>query len=82
MKKSFYLPTKKPNDELMWTNVLPKDVIDRDEYWWGERVVNVWLENECSWIKPETYFAHIKTFDYLKRISPLISQDMKQTTYV
>lgn len=68
MEKSFYLPTKTPNDELMWTNILPKNVTDLDEYWWGERVVNVWLESECSWVKPETYFAHVKTFDYIKHL--------------
>ena len=69
MEKSFYLLIKTPNDELMWTNILPKNVTDRNEYWWGERVVNVWLESECSWVKPETYFAHVKTFDYIKHLT-------------
>lgn len=75
MEKSFYLPTKYPNDELMWANILPKDITKRDEYWWGERVVNIWLESECCWVKPKTYFAHIKTFDYIKHLT--IPEDLE-----
>lgn len=78
MEKSFMLPTSNPNDELMWLNVLPKEVVQKDGFWWGDYVVNVWLENECSWVTSNTYFAHVKTFDYYKCLEPLIKKNSCQ----
>lgn len=71
MEKSFNNPTSEPNDELMWLSVLPKQIRKKKEFWWGDYVVNVWLEDECSWVTPNTYFAHVKTFDYYKHLEPL-----------
>ncbi len=68
MEKSFETNVNSSNDEMLWRSVLPEDVVNKPEFWWGDRVVNVWLKNECSWAKPETYFAHVKTFAYWKRI--------------
>ncbi|MEZ4468942.1 MAG: hypothetical protein R3F43_32050 [bacterium] len=30
-----------PNDELLWASVLPSDVQDREEFWWGDRAVQI-----------------------------------------
>ncbi len=69
MERSFSSQVSNPNDELLWTSVLPKDVVHLKEFWWGDKVVNVWLKSECSWIKKETYFVHVKTFSYLKQLN-------------
>jgi hypothetical protein len=68
MEKSFYAKVSSPNDELMWQAVLPKEVVNLKQFWWEDMVTNVWLESECAWIKKNTYFAHVKTFSYFKRL--------------
>jgi hypothetical protein len=68
MEASFSIATSVHNDELMWKEVLPHDITEKKEYWLGDFVVNVWLESECAWVTPETYFAHVKTFDYVKHL--------------
>ena len=78
MEKSFTIPTSTPNDELMWLTVLPKKIVQKKEFWWEDYVVNVWLESECSWVTPNTYFAHVKTFDYFKLLEPLKRRNLCQ----
>lgn len=68
MEKSFQMNSDFSNDEELWRAVLPSGVIHKPEFWWGDRVVNVWLKNECAWVKPLTYFAHVKTFAYGSQI--------------
>ena len=80
MKQSFKAKTSLPNDELLWSSILPKNVVDLKEFWWGDLVINVWLENECSWIKKNTYFAHVKTFNYLPSIQRFKNMSMKPTS--
>jgi hypothetical protein len=64
MERSFAAEVTEPNDELLWASVLPPDVRDRPEFWWGERVVNVWDEADVSDITQGTYFAHVKHLEW------------------
>ena len=58
-----------PNDELLWAAVLPHDINDRKEFWFGDLAINIWAKEEISLINKNTYFAHIKTFEYYKTIT-------------
>lgn len=60
LRESFDAPVSEPNDELLWRSVLPADVLDRPEFWWGEWVENIWSEAEFARVGPATYFAHVK----------------------
>ena len=66
MKSSFDAPVSEPNDELLWTSVLPTDVCERPEFWWGNRVVNIWTPDDFENIGPNTYFAHVKHLEWLR----------------
>jgi hypothetical protein len=57
-------PVSEPNDELLWASVLPGDVLDRPEFWWGPRVVNVWSPDERMRVSEKTYFAHVRDLGY------------------
>ncbi len=60
MDRSFDAAVSEPNDELLWAAVLPTDVTDRPEFWWGGRAVNVWNDADFRLVGPETYFAHVR----------------------
>ena len=60
MDRSFDAIVSEPNDELLWASVLPPDVTDRPEFWWGERVAQVWTRSDFAAIGEGTYFAHVK----------------------
>lgn len=64
MARSFAAEVSQPNDELLWASVLPPDVRTRPEFWWGERVVQIWSETDFQHITPNTYFAHVKQLDW------------------
>lgn len=64
MERSFRVEVSKPNDELLWAAVLPSDVRERPEYWWGKRAVNIWTPEECKDVDEQTYFAHVRYFSY------------------
>jgi hypothetical protein len=64
MKTSFAAEVSEPNDELLWTSVLPADVLMRAEFWWGERVAHVWTRDDFEGVGPGTYFAHVKHLDW------------------
>lgn len=64
MDRSFEADVSEPNDELLWRSVLPSDVVERDEFWWGPRAVNIWTEDEVSRVTRDTYFAHTKTLGW------------------
>jgi len=66
MKKSFSAKVSEPNDELLWTSVLPPDVRKQKEYWLNSFVVNIWDEIDFQDVTPETYFLHLKNFSMLK----------------
>ena len=65
MEKSFLAKVSEPNDELLWAAVLPPDVRERKEYWLDDFVINIWEENDFQYVKPETYFLHLKDFSML-----------------
>lgn len=64
MDASFSAEVSEPNDELYWRAVLPADVLDREEFWWGPRAVNVWTEAEFARVTADTYFAHTRTLEW------------------
>lgn len=60
MERSFGATVEHPNDELLWRSVLPGDVLDRPEFWWGDRVVHVQSRRDFELVTRESYFVHIK----------------------
>ncbi len=44
--------------------LLPPDIDDRPEFWWGPRVAQVWRRGDFAQVGPETYFAHVKRLDW------------------
>ena len=64
MDRSFDTVVKEPNDELLWASVLPRDIAERTEYWWGKRVAQVWTRDDFAAVGPETYFAHVKQLEW------------------
>jgi hypothetical protein len=57
MDRSFSAEVREPNDELLWKSVLPVDVETRTGYWWGQRVVHVWMEHDMAAVGSEAYFC-------------------------
>lgn len=68
MDRSFSAVVSEPNDELLWTSVLPPDVRDRAEFWWGERALNIWDRTDFALIGPQTYFAHVKSLEWAEEL--------------
>lgn len=64
MERSFQARVPEPNDELLWRSVLPEDIVQRPEFWWGDRVMNIWKPEEVERVTPATYFAHVRYFEY------------------
>ena len=68
MRHSFQAEVSEPNDELLWASVLPPDVRARPEFWWGERVVQIWDEGDFAQIGSLTCFAHVKEFQWAEAL--------------
>jgi len=68
MERSFSVEVTEPNDELLWAAVLPPDVRERPEYWWGRRAVNIWTPDECKDVDEQTYFAHVRSLSFASLI--------------
>lgn len=68
MELGFGRTVSQPNDELLWAAVLPDDVLERPEFWWGSRAVNVWTERDFATVTPETYFAHVRHLSWAPEI--------------
>ena len=68
MDESFGALVSEPNDELLWSSVLPSDVRDRDSFWWGPKVVHVEREADLKLVTPDTWFAHVKQLDWAERL--------------
>jgi len=60
MDASFGAAVEEPNDELLWRAVLPRDVIDRAEFWWAGEAAHVEKMADFEQVGPTAYFAHIK----------------------
>ena len=76
VERSFAAVVSEPNDELLWTSVLPSDVRERAEFWWGERAVNIWDQIDFDLIGSNTYFAHVRYLEWaddLRRVAALHS---------
>lgn len=65
MECSFYSHVSEPNDELLWANVLPKNIQSRPEFWWEDRVLNIWTPEECNTTTDRTYFAHVRYLEFV-----------------
>lgn len=68
MERSFGAEVSEPNDELLWTSVLPADVRERPEFWWGDRVQNVWSERGFARVTAATYFAHVRYLEWAEAL--------------
>ncbi len=68
LERSFDAPVPEPNDELLWTSVLPPNVLDRPEFWWHDRVAQVWTPDDFPAITPHTYFAHVKHLSWAPQL--------------
>ena len=65
MEKSFSAKVSEPNDELLWADVLPKNVRELKDYWLNDLVVNIWDESDFKDVTENTYFLHMKDFSML-----------------
>lgn len=68
MEQSFDAVVSEPNDELLWASVLPADVRERPEFWWGERVAQVWTLDDAAAIGQTTVFAHVKHLEWAEEL--------------
>ena len=68
MHQSFEARVSEPNDELLWASVLPGDVASRPEFWWGERVAQVWTRADFQAVGTRTYFAHVKHLEWAEEL--------------
>jgi len=68
MEHSFEAQVAKPNDELLWASVLPADIHNRPEFWWGQRVPNIWTPDEFGAVNSATYFAHVRHLEWAKEL--------------
>ncbi len=64
MKRILRVWNGEPNDELLWAAILPEDIKDRNEYWFGDMAINIWDKEDIFQINKSIYFAHVRTFDY------------------
>lgn len=65
MLKSFEIVADPPNDELLWTGVLPSNIRNFPEFWWKDRVYNIWIPEELDQITNNTYFLHVRELNYV-----------------
>ncbi len=69
MEKNVNVDVSEPNDELIWKSILPKDITNRVEYWWGDRIVNIWdHKKDMHYITKNTYFVHIRDLSLTNHI--------------
>lgn len=74
MERSLGAEVPEPNDELLWSSVLPSDVVARDAFWWGERVAQIWTEDDFMSVTSSTYFAHVKHLEWADALRALAHQ--------
>lgn len=75
MERSFSTGVAEPNDELLWTSVLPPDVCVRPQFWWEQRVVQVWNFDDCKKVTADSYFAHVKHLDWATALRAQVLRD-------
>ena len=68
MDRSFKSVVQEPNDELLWASVLPSNICQRPEFWWGQKAVNIWNKDDFELVSPGTYFAHVKDLEWADEI--------------
>ena len=77
MERSFHASVSEPNDELLWLSELPENVLDRAEFWWGKRVVQVWNREDFCLAGPDTYFAHIRHLEWANDLRAAVAVSMR-----
>jgi hypothetical protein len=73
MNRSFGAEVSEPNDELLWASVLPGNLHERPEFWWGSRILNIWNKADFPSIKAETYFVHVKHLEWADELKDIRS---------
>lgn len=68
MERGFMARVSEPNDELLWAAVLPPEVRERDEFWWGDHVAHVWDECDFAAVTASTYFAHVRRISWAEKL--------------
>ena len=74
MDRSFDATVSEPNDELLWSDVLPKDVTARPELWWSTEAVHVEEIDQINLVGASTYFAHVKRLEWASAIRARAAQ--------
>jgi hypothetical protein len=82
MDRSFQAVVSEPNDELLWCSVLPPDIHERPEFWWGPRVAQVWTPGDFSRVGPDTCFAHVRHLEWADGLRRAAAQAMASTPLV
>lgn len=78
MDRSFDAVVSEPNDELLWASVLPDDVANRPEFWWGKRVAQVWTRDDLTRVGAGTYFAHVKHLEWADEMRAITDRGADQ----
>jgi hypothetical protein len=58
-----------PNDELCWAAVLPRDVVNDSRFWWGNRVINIWKEDDMQAVPATACFLHVRDLRWSNSLS-------------
>ena len=59
MERSFYTVPQSANDEHLWESVLPGDVLDRAEFWFGSEAQYISGANRVDKVTRSLRFAHL-----------------------
>ena len=76
MEESFVAEVSQPNDELLWSTILPTDVTTRIEFWWDNRVFNIWNKPDYSLMNANAYFCHVRNFNDVEKIKGLFLRSL------
>jgi hypothetical protein len=59
MERSLHLPARSSNDEHLWEAVLPADVLNRPEFWFGTEVRYISGADRADRVTSKLCFAHL-----------------------
>ena len=68
MESSFKVKVDPPNDDLLWAEVLPADVLDREEFWLDDYAVHIGSKRDIGAVTDKTYFAHVKNLEWAEQL--------------
>jgi hypothetical protein len=73
MAQSFDAGIDSHNDEHLWQTVLPANILERPEFWWGERVRHVSGPHRVPELTGELAFAHTKDLGLADAIRSVVA---------